>query len=118
MTKKWNENHGKPVKPSFLIEVMALELVVPPYGGDYRREVKSLFSSLADRIDETWADPAGLGPPVSDTMDSLQRQQARAALESAEATAAKAIRLEREGKNGEALRVWRDEVFGDLFPLS
>ncbi len=118
MAKKWNENHGKPVKPSFLIEVMALELVVPPYGGDYRREVKSLFSSLADRIDETWADPAGLGPPVSDTMDSYQQQQARAALESAEATAAKAIRLEREGKNGDALRVWRDEVFGDLFPVS
>ena len=118
MTKKWNENHGKPVKPSFLIEVMALELVVPPYGGDYRREIKSLFSSLADRIDETWDDPAGLGPPVSDSMDSAQRQQARAALEAAEQTAAKAIRLEKQGKNGEALRVWCDEIFGDLFPLS
>ncbi len=118
MTKKWNEQHGKPVKPSFLIEVMALELVVPPYGGDYRREVKSLLSSLADRIDETWEDPAGLGPPVSDTMDNYQQQRARGALQAAEAMAAKAIRLEKQGKNGEALRVWHDEVFGDLFPLS
>lgn len=118
MIKKWNEHHEKPVKPSFLIEVMALELVVPPYGGDYRREVKGLFSSLSDRIDETWEDPAGLGPAVSDGMDSFERQQARRALQAAEQTAAKAIRLEREGKNGDALRVWRNEIFGDLFPLS
>lgn len=118
MTKKWNDNHGKPVKPSFLIEVMALELLVPEFGGDYRRETKGLFSSLADRLGETWGDPAGLGPPVSDGMTSFERQQARQALETVEQTAAKAIRLEREGKNGEALRVWRNEVFGDLFPLS
>ncbi|MEO9593587.1 CBASS oligonucleotide cyclase [Rhodopirellula bahusiensis] len=118
MTKKWNEHHGKPVKPSFLIEVMSIVLINPPFGGDYRREMKTIFSSLADRIDETWPDPAGLGPDVSDSMDSFAQQQARSALLSAEELAAKAIRLEREGKTGEALRVWRNEIFGDLFPLS
>ena len=118
MTKKWNENQGKPIRPSFLIEVMALELLVPEFGGDYRREIKGLFSSLADRLDETWEDPAGLAPPVSDGMDSVERQQARRALETGEQTAAKAIRLEREGKNEDALRMWKDEVFGELFPLS
>jgi len=118
MTKKWNEHHGKPVKPSFLIEVMSVVLLDPPFGGDYRREVKTVFASLADRIDETWPDPAGLGPDVSDSMNTYAQQQARAALLSAEELAAKAIRLEREGKNGEALRVWRNEIFGDLFPLS
>ncbi len=118
MTKKWNDNHEKPVKPSFLIEVMALELLVPDFGGDYRREIKALFSSLADRLDETWDDPAGLGPAVNDAMDSNKCQRARAALLQAEQFAATAIRLEREGKNGEALRIWRNEVFGDLFPLS
>ena len=40
MTKKWNANQGKPIKPSFLIEVMALELLDPPFGGDYRYEIK------------------------------------------------------------------------------
>jgi len=118
MTKKWNENHEKPVKPSFLIEVMAIKLIVPEFGGDYRREIKALFSSLADRIDESWEDPAGLGPPVSDTMDTHAQREAKQALLLAEQTAAKAIRLEREGKTGDSLRVWRDEVFGDLFPLS
>src|SRR5690606_34984947 len=58
MTKKWNANQGKPIKPSFLIEVMALDLLDPPFGGDYRYEIKALLASLADRIDETWDDPA------------------------------------------------------------
>lgn len=118
MAKKWNSHHGKPIKPSFLIEVMALEVLAPPFGGDYRYEMKAFFAALADRIDETWNDPAGLGPPVSDSMDSAKRQAARAALIKASDTAARAIQLEKQGKNGEALRVWRNEVFGPLFPLS
>jgi hypothetical protein len=118
MTKKWNAFHGKPVKPSFLIEVMALELLHPPFGGDYRYEIKALLASLADRIHETWADPAKLGPPVSDSMDKAARDAAKAALMAASDGAARAIQLERQGKTGEALKVWRNEVFGPLFPLS
>jgi hypothetical protein len=118
MAKRWNAEHGKPITPSFLIEVMALKLLVPDFGGDYRRELKAFFSAMADRIDEEWPDPAGLGPPVSDSMEAGARQRARQALLQAEQSAAKAIRLEREGKTGESLRVWRDEIFGSLFPLS
>jgi len=118
MTKKWNAFQGKPVKPSFLIEVMALELLHPPFGGDYRYEVKAFLASLADRIHETWADPAKLGPPVSDSMDKAARDTAKAALLKGSDSAARAIQLERQGKNGEALKVWRSEVFGPLFPLS
>lgn len=118
MAKKWNSHHGKPIKPSFLIEVMALEVLTPPFGGDYRYEMKAFFAALADRIHETWNDPAGLGPPVSDGMDAAKRQAARAALVKASDTAARAIQLENQGRNGEALRVWRNEVFGPLFPLS
>jgi Second Messenger Oligonucleotide or Dinucleotide Synthetase domain len=118
MTKKWNAFHGKPVKPSFLIEVMALELLHPPFGGDYRFEIKAFLASLADRIHETWADPAKLGPPVSDSMDRSARDAAKAALMAGSDAAARAIQLERQGKNGDALRVWRNDVFGPLFPLS
>jgi hypothetical protein len=32
MAKGWNRANGKPVKPSFLIEVMAQGLVDPPFG--------------------------------------------------------------------------------------
>lgn len=118
MTKKWNATQGKPVKPSFLIEVMALELLHPPFGGDYRYEIKSLLASLADRLDETWADPAKLGPPVSDSMDQAQRNAAKMKLREGSDAAARAIQLERQGKNGEALKAWRNDVFGPMFPLS
>ena len=118
MAKKWNSHHGKPVKPSFLIEVMALEVLNPPFGGDYRREMKAMFAALADRIDEEWPDPAGLGPPVSDAMDAAKRGAARIALRAASDHAARAIQFEKQGRNGDALRVWRNDVFGPLFPLS
>jgi hypothetical protein len=117
MMKAWNREQGKPIKPSFLIEVMALEVLHPPFGGDYRREMQGFFASLADRIHEDWADPAGLGPPVSDSMDRYGRDAAKTAVLAAERQAAEAIRLERMGKNTEALRAWR-QLFGKLFPLS
>jgi len=117
MTKKWNAHRGKPVKPSFLIEVMALDLLVPPFGGNIRYELKGFFATMADRIHDTWADPAGLGPPVSDTMDTAARDAAKVALRAVEVAAAAAIQLEQRGKNGEALKAWR-ELFGPLFPLS
>lgn len=117
MMKKWNNQQGKPIKPSFLIEVMALEILNPPFGGDYRREMQAFFATLADRIHEDWADPAGLGPPVSDLMDQKKRDGAKAALLKAERQAAEAILLERQGNVGGALQTWR-ALFGPLFPLS
>jgi len=117
MMKKWNSQKGKPIQPSFLIEVMALETLKPSWGGDYRREMQAFFATLADRLHETWADPAGLGPAVSDSMDSAKIQKARAELRVAEMQAAEAIKMERDGKQGEALKGWR-ALFGPLFPLS
>lgn len=117
MMKSWNREQGKPIRPSFLIEVMALEALYPPWGGTYSREMQAFFHTLADRVREDWPDPAGLGPDVSDQMDARAREAARQALLAAERQAAEAIRLEREGKNGEALRAWR-ALFGKLFPLS
>jgi len=118
MTKKWNAHQGKPVKPSFLIEVMAHQILHPPFGGDYRFELKAFLASLADRIHETWEEPAKLGPPVSDSMDTAARNAAKQKLIAGSDAAARAIQLERQGKNGEALKVWRNEIFGPLFPLS
>ena len=72
MVKYWNNQprHGeKPVKPSFLIEVMALQCLYGGWHGHFAYEFQSLFATLADRICDTWPDPAGLGPPVSDGMD-------------------------------------------------
>ncbi len=94
MIKKWNEHQGRPVEPSFLLEVMALELVTAPWIGPYPRELKMLFASAVDRITEVWPDPAGLGSPVSDTL-ALNQQllaQARIALADAEKLTSEPIR--------------------------
>ena len=51
MIKYWNNNarHGeKPVKPSFLIEVMALECLHGGWGGRFEYEIQAIFSTLAD----------------------------------------------------------------------
>lgn len=50
MMKSWNRYHDKPIKPSFLIEVMGLEVLHPPFGGTYSREMQAFFLTLADRI--------------------------------------------------------------------
>lgn len=117
MVKYWNNNHDKPVRPSFLLEVMALEILHPPYNGDRAREMQFFFATAAGRIHDTWNDPAGLGPPVSDGMDAAKRSAAGRVLTAAEREAAHAIALGRLGKQGEALQAWR-KLFGPLFPLS
>lgn len=121
MVKYWNNNkrHGadKPVKPSFLVEVMALECLHGGWQGRFDYELQALFSTLADRILATWPDPAGLGPPVSDGMDQARKQRARDLLLTASRDASGAINLARQGRNGDALRAWR-ELFGPKFPLS
>jgi predicted nucleotidyltransferase len=110
MIKTWNVAQGKPVKPSFLLEVMALELIRAPFNGDYRYELQSFFASAALRIHNVWPDPAGLGTPISDGMNTTLKKAAQAALEKAEQNCAKAIRLE-SGNTKDALYVWQ-EIFG------
>ncbi len=117
MAKSWNRTKDKPVNPSFLLEVMALEILRPPFGGDFPYEFVAFFATAADRINEDWADPAGLGPPVSDSMDTAARAAAKRALNEAQYTIREAIELSRAGRNGDALRKYRD-LFGDRFPLS
>ena len=118
LLKRWNNLHDKPIKPSFLVEVMALDLFCPPFSGGYVYELKGFFATAAARIAETWEDPAGLGPPVSDEMDSGRCQSAATKLREAGRNVDLAIQLARQGKNGEAFRVWREKIFGDMFPLS
>jgi hypothetical protein len=96
---------------------MALEVLRPPFGGDFGYEFMAFFATMADRIDETWADPAGLGPPVSDTMTAADRMNAKQTLTSAHHGIREAIQLGRAGQNGDALRKYR-AIFGDRFPLS
>ena len=116
MLKRWNRSADSPIKPSFLIEVMALELVDAPFT-TYPSEIRRFFASSLDGVLEEWPDPAGLGSPVSDQMTKRKQEDAVVALRSAEVDAARAVRRQQQGKNGEALALWR-KVMGDYFPLS
>lgn len=118
MIKKWNEYHDKPIKPSFLIEVMSLDLL-NDWAGSYPRELKAWFATAVDAVDEAWDDPAGLGHPVSDRMsgDAGLRAAARIALKQAEAACTEAINHEQAGRIGAALDTWQD-LFGPAFAKS
>lgn len=116
MLKRWNRSANKPISPSFLVEVMALELVDAPYKS-HSSEVRRFFAAALDGIMQDWPDPAGYGPSVSDQMTDEKRRNAVAVLRAAEIKAARAVHLEQQGKNGEALALWR-EIMGKYFPTS
>jgi predicted nucleotidyltransferase len=120
MAKYWNQNERhreKPIKPSFLIEVMAMGCLHGGWGGSHPYEIQAFFATLRDRIHEDWPDPAGLGSPVSDRMDEAMVHRAQQILDTANRDIGHAIHLTRIGKNGEALAAWR-AFFGPMFPLS
>jgi len=120
MVKYWNNNkkHGeKPVKPSFLIEVMALQCLYGNWKGRFDYEIQAFFATLADRIFDEWPDPAGLGPPVNGSMSDVDKQRAQQLLLAANREAGIAIDHVRHDRNGEALQAWRT-LFGPKFPLS
>lgn len=116
MGKGWNRANGNLIKPSFLLEVMAEDLVEKPFS-NYPDEVRNLFSAMEANVGRAWPDPAGLGPAVSDQMTAERVAQAKKALKEAQRKAALAARAEQTGRQGEALQLWR-EVLGDYFPLS
>lgn len=119
MIKSWNCQHGNPIDPSFLIEVMALDLTTGPWGSDRPRELRQFFATAHDRIGERWRDPARLGPDVSDTLHNTPGglDAARAALRAAEQACTRAMQLQRSGRIGEALDTWQ-ELFGPAFAES
>lgn len=114
MLKAWNRQAGKPIEPSFLVEVMAQGLVDGPFTS-YPSEVRRFFAAALDGILQEWPDPAGYGPPVSDQMTREKRTTATNALRKAEVDATRAVRLEKEGRQGEALALWHD-ILGRYFP--
>lgn len=118
MAKKWNERQGKPIVPSFLIEVMALKLIAPPFSGGYKYEIKSLLGSFALHIAGTWPDPANCGPAVSGEMNAVRCADALKKLQQSCRDIDQALLLEKQGNVTGALLIWRDKVFGDRFVVS
>lgn len=121
MAKKANSHAGsqngeKPVRPNFLLEVMAHTLVVPPWVGPYSLELRALFASVSDLIDQRWPDPAGLGPDVNSRLLASPNELAEAKrwLDETVATCDLALRHARDDRIGAALNTWQ-KLFGPLF---
>lgn len=114
MIKGINREAGEPIDPSFLIEVMALDLIREPFGR-YQDEIASFCASAGDQVANDWADPAGLGPAVNRTMSTWMRQQAADQFKLWQRTAEEAIDLEDGGSERAAVEKWRD-LFGNRMP--
>ena len=107
---------GEARAPSFLLEVMALDLIRAPFGR-YQDEIVLFLANAAQRIEDVWPDPAGLGPDVNSSMSDAEKRVATQRLRDALAIAEGAVDLEDEGKHTAAIAQWR-ELFGDRMPKS
>ncbi|MGH2705747.1 MAG: hypothetical protein ACRDJ4_11815 [Actinomycetota bacterium] len=114
MVKGINREAGEPIDPSFLIEVMAIDLIREPFGR-YQDEIASFCASAADQVTDDWADPAGLGPAVNRRMTTWERQEASSQFKAWQRTAEEAIDLEDAGSERAAVEKWR-ELFGNRMP--
>lgn len=114
MVKGWNREAGRPVPQSFLIEVMALKLVHPPFGR-YQDEITAFLGNVIDRADGPWPDPAGVGPDVDEPLTVSGREAMRRAASDAHSVAEEAVYLEDEGEERKAGDRWR-ELFGSRMP--
>lgn len=115
MVKAINREANDAITPSFLIEVMALDLVLEPFGR-YRDEIRFFLASAAQRITDDWPDPAGLGPVVNGGLSLTRRQQLAAVIKGWLSISEEALLLENEGKERAAVDKWR-KLFGWRMPL-
>ena len=114
MVKGMNREAGDPIEPAFLLEVMALDLVIEPFGR-YRDEIRFYLASVADRIIDDWPDPVGLGPDVNAGIGMGRRTELAEIVRGWLAVAEEALLLEYESKERAAVETWR-ELFGWRMP--
>jgi hypothetical protein len=111
MIKGINRQLGEPVKPSFLLEVMAQDLVKPPMNR-YQDEIVLFLATAAERLHDEWPDPAGLGGDVNAVMNYTQKLAAGDALNQARTIAERAVDLEDDDQERAAYDEWK-KIFGD-----
>lgn len=116
MAKCWNYEWRTPIKPAFLLEVFALDYLKAELHSSYDYQIYGLFEELARRLSETWADPAGIAPPISAVMSEEEREQAVQMVGRARNKARRAIGAAQEGDIPGALACYR-ELFGSKFPV-
>lgn len=114
MVKGINREAGEPINPAFLIEVMALEVVLPPFQ-NYRNEIRFFLASVVDRITDNWSDPVGIGPDVNAGVSLGERRQLSNVVRDWLWIVEEALQLEYDQKDRAAVEKWR-ELFGWRMP--
>jgi len=114
MIKGINRELGEPVSPSFLLEVMSMDIVKPPFGR-YQDEIVLFLATVAEQIHLRWPDPAGIGPNVNSIMSDEEKAAAANALRGALTIAETAVDLEDDGQERAAVEQWR-KLFGNRMP--
>jgi hypothetical protein len=115
MVKGINREADDAIQPSFLLEVMGLDLVLGPFGR-YRDEIRFFLASAVDRFGDDWPDPAGLGQNVNVSISKPQRVALAQTMRGWLAISEEALMLENEGKERAAVDKWR-KLFGWRMPL-
>lgn len=113
MVKAANRELGDKVEPSFLLEVMAHDIVRAPFGR-YSDELVLFFTNAAERINDAFDDPAGLGGDVN-TMTAAQRIAAKNALLEARHIAELAVDLADGNQERAAVTEWK-RLFNNRMP--
>lgn len=114
MVKGINREAGSTIAPSFLIEVMALDLVETPFGR-YPDEIRFFLASMAEHLLADWADPAHLGDDVNAGISGPDRDAAVRAVQTWQTVAEKAVRQQDDGQEHAAVETWR-KLFGNRMP--
>lgn len=111
LLKHWNRVHSSHVR-SFHLEVMAAD-TFGSLGSNRRSASQKFFEWAGEKI--SVKDPAGHSRDLSSYMTWYSRSQFRAALDTANERAKKAIDAENAGNPAEAARLWRI-IYGPEFP--
>jgi len=114
MLKGINRHHDEPIQPSFLFEVMALDLCIAP-AQNYQSEVQFFLAGAADAIGRDWPDPAHLGDDVNGHMSAADRAAAANTLREWNLIAENALTLEQAGRDSDSVDEWR-KLFGSRMP--
>ena len=119
MVKKWNDHNDRPVKPSFLLEVMALDLenlagAAPTLGSSGSSSPRPPRPSTRNGPIRLASDRLCLRASLRILGNSPRPRQR---LAEAEAACTEALRLEQSGRTGAALDAWQ-ALFGSRFAKS